>query len=79
MSASAAIPAKAPAKEEGIALPVTVVCLVILVVWYIAAIPMNWVVTEGKIAAAGGGPFQHPSLLVERGAARHSRPAPDRH
>ena len=32
-----------------------VICLVILVVWYIAAIPMNWVVTAPKIAAAGGG------------------------
>ena len=36
-------------------LPVTVVCLTILVAWYVAAVPMNWVVTEGKIAAAGGG------------------------
>lgn len=35
--------------------PVTVVCLITLALWYIACIPMNWVVTEGKIAAAGGG------------------------
>jgi NitT/TauT family transport system permease protein len=55
VSAAPAIVAKAPAKEEGNAFPVAVVCLVILVVWYIAAIPMNWVVTEPKIAAAGGG------------------------
>jgi NitT/TauT family transport system permease protein len=34
---------------------VAVICLVILVVWYIAAIPMNWVVTAPKIEAAGGG------------------------
>jgi NitT/TauT family transport system permease protein len=34
---------------------VAVICLVILVVWYLAAIPMNAVVTENKIAAAGGG------------------------
>ncbi len=32
-----------------------VICLAILVVWYIAAIPMNWVVTAPKIEAAGGG------------------------
>ena len=32
-----------------------VICLVILVVWYIAAIPMNWVVTSPKIETAGGG------------------------
>jgi NitT/TauT family transport system permease protein len=55
VSASTAIAAKAHAKEEGNALPVAVVCLVILVVWYLAAIPMNAVVTENKIAAAGGG------------------------
>jgi NitT/TauT family transport system permease protein len=55
VSASPAIAAKAPVKEEGIALPVAVICLVILVVWYLAAIPMNAVVTENKIAAAGGG------------------------
>lgn len=55
MSAAPAIAAKAPPKEKGNAFPVAVVCLVILAVWYIAAIPMNWVVTEAKIAAAGGG------------------------
>lgn len=55
MSAAPAIAAKAPVRPEGHALPVTVICLAILVVWYIAAIPMNWVVTEQKIAAAGGG------------------------
>lgn len=55
MSAAPAIATKAPVKEEGNALPVAVVCLVILIVWYIAAIPMNWVVTQAKIAAAGGG------------------------
>ena len=51
---AAAVPSL-PARGEGHAFPVAVICLVILVVWYIAAIPMNWVVTESKIAAAGGG------------------------
>ena len=55
MSAAPAIAAKPVARESGSALPVAVICLVILVVWYIAAIPMNWVVTAPKIAAAGGG------------------------
>jgi NitT/TauT family transport system permease protein len=36
-------------------LPITIVCLVILVVWYIACIPMNAVVAQPKIDAAGGG------------------------
>lgn len=40
--------------KEGHAVPVAVICLVILVVWYIAAIPMNAVVAEPKIAEAGG-------------------------
>ena len=35
--------------------PVTVVCVIILVAWYIAAIFMNAVVAEPKIAALGGG------------------------
>jgi NitT/TauT family transport system permease protein len=55
VSAAPAIAAKAPAREEGTAIPVAVVCLVILIVWYLAAIPMNWVVTGPKAEAAGGG------------------------
>ena len=49
--------ATSPAKKhgEGHAIPVAVICLVVLVVWYLAAIPMNWVVTARKIEAAGGG------------------------
>lgn len=41
--------------ERGQTLPVLAVCLILLVVWYLACIPMNAVVTEAKIAAAGGG------------------------
>ena len=37
------------------AVPVTVVCVIILVAWYIAAIFMNAVVAEPKIEALGGG------------------------
>ena len=55
MSAAPAIAAKAHAKQEGQALPMAVVCLCILVVWYLAAIPMNAVVSGPKIEAAGGG------------------------
>ncbi|MFN4142264.1 ABC transporter permease [Aestuariivirga sp.] len=55
MGATAAIPAKARTRAEGQALPVTVICLAILIVWYLAAIPMNSVVTAAKIEAAGGG------------------------
>lgn len=41
--------------ERGQAIPVLVICLILVVVWYLACIPMNSVVAEAKIAAAGGG------------------------
>ena len=41
--------------SESSVVPVTIVCLVILIAWYVAAIFMNTVVAETKIAAAGGG------------------------
>ena len=56
MSAAPAIAAKPPARRESHALPVAVVCLFILVLWYLAAIPMNAVVTSAKIEAAGYNP-----------------------
>ncbi len=55
MSAAPAIAAKPLPREPGNALPVTVVCVCILLAWYVAAIPMNWVIAGPKIAAAGGG------------------------
>ncbi len=42
---------------KGSAVPVLTVCLVLLVVWYLACIPLNAVVAETKIKAAGGGLF----------------------
>ncbi len=60
--------------NRGSLIPVTVVCLVILVAWYVAAIPMNWVVTEGKIAAAGGGVSN--TLWFSWNEARPVIPAP---
>ena len=51
---AAVLPRPRP-RGEGQALPVAVICVAILIVWYLAAIPMNWVVTSAKIAAAGGG------------------------
>jgi NitT/TauT family transport system permease protein len=40
---------------NGHTIPVLTVCLVLLVAWYIACVPMNAVVAEAKINAAGGG------------------------
>ena len=41
--------------REGSVVPVTVIVLLILVAWYIAAIFMNTVVAQPRIDAAGGG------------------------
>ncbi len=37
------------------AIPVMAICLALLVLWYVACIPMNAVVAQSKIEAAGGG------------------------
>jgi NitT/TauT family transport system permease protein len=42
-------------KTNSTAFSVTIVCLIFLVVWYLGCIPMNAVVAESKIQAAGGG------------------------
>ncbi len=51
-----------------------IVCLVILVIWYIACVPMNWVVAEAKIDAAGGGLYN--TLAVSWNHDRPVIPAP---
>ena len=56
------------------ALPVAVICVVILVAWYGAAIPMNWVVTQPKIDAAGGGLYN--ILAISWSQDRPVIPAP---
>jgi NitT/TauT family transport system permease protein len=54
---------------KGALMPVLTVCLVLLVVWYIACIPLNAVVAETKIKAAGGGLF-----ATLRESWNHTRP-----
>lgn len=61
-------------KPKGNAVPVLAVCLVLLIVWYLAAIPMNAVVAEAKIAAAGGGLWA--TLYESWNLARPVIPAP---
>lgn len=46
---------KTDAPTKGNAIPVLTVCMVLLLIWYIACIPLNAVVAEAKINAAGGG------------------------
>ena len=55
MAEAAAIAATRVAKPEGQAIPVAVISLVFVTAWYFACIPMNAVVAEAQIAAAGGG------------------------
>ena len=43
------------ARKTNQLLPVATICFIIIVLWYLAAIPMNAVVTQPKIDAAGGG------------------------
>ena len=70
MAEAAAI--KAPA--EGHAIPVAIICAVIVVIWYLACIPMNWVITAPKIEAAGGGPYN--VLAISWNERRPVIPAP---
>ena len=49
--------------------PVLTICAVILVGWYLAAIPINHVVTETRIAEAGGGLYNTLAL-----SWNHDRP-----
>ena len=74
MSTAPAIAARPVAREPGNAIPVAVVCLAILFAWYLAAIPMNWVITGPKIEAAGGGLAN--TLAFSWNEARPVIPAP---
>jgi NitT/TauT family transport system permease protein len=62
------------ANSQSHAIPVAIICLVILIAWYIACIPMNAVVTEAKIAAAGGGLYN--TLAISWNHDRPVIPAP---
>jgi NitT/TauT family transport system permease protein len=59
---------------QGTVMPAAAVVLVILAVWYIAAIPMNWVLSGPRIAAAGGGLGK--VLSISWGLDRPVLPAP---
>ena len=62
------------AASRGSLLPVLTVCLVLLVIWYIAVIPMNAVVAEAKINEAGGGWWN--TIAVSMSLNRPVLPAP---
>ncbi len=56
-------------KSNSSVTPVAVICIVLIVVWYVAAIPMNAVVAQSKIEAAGGG-----LVATLRESWNHTRP-----
>ena len=74
MSDTAAVAPRVVASPKGHALPVAVICLVIVALWYLACIPMNAVLTTPKIAAAGGGLAN--TLYISWNTARPVIPAP---
>ena len=61
-------------KRKGSLVPVLTICLVIVVVWYAAAIPMNDVIVGPKIEAAGGGWWN--TLVLSWNDGRPVIPAP---
>jgi NitT/TauT family transport system permease protein len=67
-------PSLVAALASGSVLPVSVVAMVIVVIWYIATIPMNWVLTAPRIEAAGGGLGN--ILAISWGLDRPVLPAP---
>ena len=62
------------AAPKGSVLPVTVISLCVLIIWYVAGIPLNAVVAETKIADAGGGWWN--TLAVSWNLPRPVLPSP---
>lgn len=61
-------------KQQSDFAPILVISLALLLLWYVAAVPMNAVVAESKIAAAGGGLFN--TLAISWSFERPVMPAP---
>jgi len=74
LAATRSRPSLAGAFAHGSTLPVTIIVLIVIVVWYLAAIPMNRVLSEPLIAAAGGGLSN--TLSISWSLSRPVLPAP---
>jgi NitT/TauT family transport system permease protein len=74
LAATAERPTLTGALAAGHAFPVATVVLVILLIWYLAAIPMNGVLTRPLIDAAGGGILN--TLSISWSLPRPVLPAP---
>jgi NitT/TauT family transport system permease protein len=62
------------ADRDGHAIPVLTICLALLVIWYITTVPVNAVVAQPRIEAAGGGLWN--TLAVSWSLDRPLIPAP---
>ena len=74
LAATASRPSLGGALASGHELPVAIIVLMTIVIWYVAAIPMNRVLTQPLIDAAGGGLFN--TLSISWSLPRPVLPAP---
>jgi NitT/TauT family transport system permease protein len=74
LAATAERPTFVSAITAGHAFPVAVIVLIVLVIWYLAAIPMNGVLSRPLIDAAGGGFIN--TLSISWSLSRPVLPAP---
>jgi NitT/TauT family transport system permease protein len=74
LAATASRPSFAGAVFAGPALPVAIIVIIILAIWYLAAIPMNDVLSRPLIETAGGGLYN--TLAISWSLSRPVLPAP---
>jgi len=74
LAATASRPTLASVLASGSVLPVAIIVLTTIVIWYAAAVPMNKVLTQPLIDAAGGGFYD--TLSVSWSLPRPVLPAP---
>jgi NitT/TauT family transport system permease protein len=68
------MPSLARTLSGGTVVPVSVITLVVLILWYVLTIPMNAVVAESRIAEAGGGLWN--TIAISWSLDRPVLPAP---
>jgi NitT/TauT family transport system permease protein len=74
LAATASRPSVTGALFAGLGLPVAIIVLIIIAIWYLAAIPMNDVLSRPLIEAAGGGLYN--TLAISWSLPRPVLPAP---
>jgi NitT/TauT family transport system permease protein len=74
LATTASRPSFAGALASGTLLPVAIIVLIVIVIWYLAAVPMNAVLSQPLIDQAGGGLIN--TLSISWSLARPVLPAP---